>query len=62
MSRAYREMVERYPHLYGVEGFSEQQQQQMEAEYLAFLEDEEAQREYDSWLAQIRESSHEVGR
>lgn len=57
MSRAYREMVERYPHLYGLEPLGgQEQQQQMEAEYQAFLEDEEAQREYDSWLAQIREN------
>ena len=52
MSRAYREMVERFPELYGLTDDYRQrlEWEQMEAEHSAWLKDAAAQAEYNSWL------------
>ena len=58
MSRAYREMVERFPQVYGLDDDSQQrwETEQMREEHKRWINDESARVEYESWLQHLREN------
>lgn len=60
MSRAYREMVERFPHLYGLEDNRQRWEvETMREEYKVWLRDSQAQEEYLMWDEELNNTGEQ---